>query len=59
MGGGDMVCYWSSGSTVLPHLGFCFSGADGDNGRLKLTPGKAPQGEAKDNGSIDLTDHIC
>jgi hypothetical protein len=42
MGGGDMVFYPSSGSTVSPHLGFSFGGHDGGNGRLKLTPGAAP-----------------
>ncbi len=42
MGGGYMVVYQSSGSTVLPHLGFSFGDADGDDGRLKLTPGAAP-----------------
>jgi hypothetical protein len=52
MGGGNMVFYQSSSSTVLPHLSFSFRGADGDDGRLKLTPGAAPQGEAKDNGSM-------
>ncbi len=51
--------YQSSGSTVLPHLGFTFGGTDDDNGRLKRTPGVAPRGEAKDNGSIDLTDLSC
>jgi hypothetical protein len=59
MGGGDMAFYRSSGPTVLPHLGFSFGGADGDDGRLKLTPVGAPQGEAKDDGSIDLTDLLC
>jgi hypothetical protein len=44
--------YQSSSSTVLPHLGFSFRGADSDDGRLKLTPGAAPQREAKDDGSM-------
>jgi hypothetical protein len=33
--------------------------ADGVIGRLKLTPGASPQGEAKDDGSIDLTELLC
>jgi hypothetical protein len=51
--------YQSSSSTASLHSSFSFGGADGDNGRLKLTPGAAPQGEAKDHGSIDLTDLLC
>jgi hypothetical protein len=42
MGGGQPLFYQSSGSTVLLHLGFSLSGTDGDNGKLKLTPGAAP-----------------
>ncbi len=42
MGSGNMVFSQSSGSTVLPHLGFSFGSADGDNGRLKLLSGAAP-----------------
>ncbi len=42
MGGSSMDFYRSSGSTVLPHLGVSFGGADGDDGRLKLTPSAAP-----------------
>jgi hypothetical protein len=47
MGGGDMVFYRSSGSTVLPHLGFCFGGTDGDDGRLKLAPVRPLKGRQR------------
>ncbi len=59
MGGGD---------TVLTNLPvpkssriwvFSFGGADSDDGRLKLTPGAAHQGEAKNDGSIELADLFC
>ncbi len=43
----------------LAAFGFSFGGADGDDGRLKLTPRAASQGEAKDDSSIDLTDLLC
>ncbi len=42
MGGGDTVFNLYSGSTVWSHLGSSFGSADGDDGRLKLTPGTAP-----------------
>ncbi len=51
MGGGDTVFI------NLPVPQSCrvwvfLLAADGEDGRLKLTPGAAPQGEAKEDGSM-------
>jgi hypothetical protein len=59
MGGGNTVFIDLPVPQSCRFLGISFGGADGDDGRLKLTPGAAPREEAKDNGSIDLTDLLC